>query len=187
MLCSSGKCAFGVNLNGHDAAEPRRTAAPLASSRLACARGPEDGDASGSPTQARAGCRSTSLAALRGKPSLLSRRRTQSVRRPAATGAIVALLSMGSGGGMIATAAATAAAARFGSAVMACCGPCQRFAKAQQCCLTPRSTRDPQRHAAWAARPCRSIIGRTAQASCRGGRVSSNVRPHTNASAQRTA
>ena len=59
---------------------------------------------------------------------------------------------------------------------MACCGPCRRRATAPQCCLTPRSTRDPQRHAAWAAQPPLSIIGRAAQAPCSRGRVSSNVR-----------
>jgi hypothetical protein len=49
------------------------------------------------------------------------------------------------------------------------------------CRLTPRSRGDPQRHGAWAARPCRSIIGRAAQAPCRWGRLSSNVRRRSHA------
>ena len=45
------------------------------------------------------------------------------------------------------------------------------------CCLTPRSTRDPTRRGAWAAKPARPSIGFAAQAPRRAGRVSSHVRP----------
>jgi len=44
-----------------------------------------------------------------------------------------------------------------------------------QCCLTPRSTRDPPRLAAWPDRPGVSV-GPSGQAASRSGRVSSNVR-----------
>ena len=46
-----------------------------------------------------------------------------------------------------------------------------------QCGLTPRSTRDPARQAALAARRSLSIMRLAAKAACLTGRVSSNVRP----------
>jgi len=47
-----------------------------------------------------------------------------------------------------------------------------------QCGLTPRSTRDPQRRGALAARRSLSIMRLAAKAPHRRGRVSSNVRQH---------
>ena len=50
--------------------------------------------------------------------------------------------------------------------------------QAQECCLTPRSSADAQRHGTWPAKRPLSIMLFAGQAPRRRARLSSNVRPH---------
>ena len=99
MQCSSRKCACRRELNSHNAAKsrnPRCSGLDQGDAGTGSARGPNTVTASGSLPPTRSGSRWKEAAVLRGKRSLALRRQCQSVRLPAATGVVVASLSVGS-------------------------------------------------------------------------------------------